>query len=88
MNRIEVRRARVANQTLSRVRSLIEQIGPLSPGYDKSDPDLTPETTKRPRQSEKQASQQSAKPVKRVLSFQDRVRQALEKMREQDGSEQ
>lgn len=84
-NRVEARRAKVANQTLSRVRSLLEQIGPMTPAYDKTDPDLEPEATKQPRQ---RAKVETKKPVKSPDSFQARIRQALEKMREQDGSEQ
>ena len=93
----EARRAQNAQHTLQQVRSLLDQVGCLTPGYDREDPDLVPEAVRdieseRQRQTEreerrvKRAAQKKAAQKKRV-SPEQRVRDSLEKMRDQDGPE-
>ena len=82
----EAHRARATQQTLQQVRSLLDRVGYFTPGYDRSDPDLIPEATKRAETRQQRTEQKRQAEAKRV-SPEQRIREALEKMRDEDGPE-
>ena len=46
--RVEIRRAKEVLRKLQEARGMLASIGPLSPGYDRADPDLMPENLRTP----------------------------------------
>jgi len=90
---VESQRAQAAQHTLRQIRALLDQVGYLTPGYDREDPDLVPEAVReievqRQRESERGQKRAQRKVAKERVTPEGRVREALDKMREQDGSEQ
>lgn len=90
---VESQRAQAAQQTLRQIRVLLDQVGCLTPGYDRADPDLVPEAvkeieTQRQREAEREQKRTQRKAAKKRASPEKRIRKSLEKMREEDGPEQ
>lgn len=95
--RVQARRAQDLRQVLGQVRSMLDRVGALSPGYDTGDPDLLPEEVRMAQfieqQKERRKQRDADKRAERSRrnSLQHRVREALGKMLdedEDDGTEQ